>query len=328
MYYIMKKIDLRDRKILYALDVDARQSFAKIGKMAGVTKSAVSYRIQRLEEEGIIKGYYTFIDGIRLGYIVLRLYIIFQYTTNDLEKEIVAYFKAHGNVVTVYSLHGRYDLEVIFWIKNINNFYSFWQQTLYRYGDYFQDQILSFYIKYITYKSSYLQNDNRNPGHAKLTDIMGGQKPIVLDPIDYTILKSLASQARTPLTQIAEQLGMSSDTINYHIRKLIQAGVIQSFRANIDYAKIGYQYFKADIYLKDYSARNKIIAYVTLDPHLISINETTGSSHLELEFHLPSLSHLHNLMNEINTTFPNAMRNYKYFNFQHIHKYIFLPDEK
>jgi DNA-binding Lrp family transcriptional regulator len=328
MYYTMKKIDLKDRKILYALDVDARQSFAKIGKVAGATKSSVAYRIQRLEEEGIIKNYYTFIDGIRLGYIVLRLYIIYQYTTNDLEKEIIAYFKAHKNVVALYSLHGRYDLEVIFFIKNINSFYSFWQQTFYRYGDYFQDQILSFYIKYITYKCSYLQGDKRNPDHAKHTDIMGGQEPIALDPTDNKILSALASRARTPLTEIAELLGMSSDTINYHIRKLIQARVIRSFRANIDYAKIGYHFFKADIYLKDYSARNKIINYITLDPHLISINETTGSSHLELEFHLPSLSHLHNLMNEINTTFPNAMRNYKYFNFQKVHKYVFLPDQK
>ena len=91
MYNIMIKIDQKDLRILYELDLNCRQSFSKIGKKTGLTKSSVAYRVQRLEQEGIIKNYYTFIDGIGLGYIVLRLYLIFQYTTKETEEEIIKF---------------------------------------------------------------------------------------------------------------------------------------------------------------------------------------------------------------------------------------------
>ena len=101
--------------------------------------------------------------------------------------------------------------------------------------------------------------------------------------------------------------------------------MIQGFRTNINFSKLGYQYFKVDIYLKEYRQRNHIISYIKSDPHLMSINITTGLSHLELELYLINVNHLCNLMYTINNEFPNAIRNYKYFIFQNVHKYVFMP---
>jgi len=51
----MVNIDLKDRKILYELDLNARQSLNEIGKKVGLNKDSVAYRIKRMEDEGIIK---------------------------------------------------------------------------------------------------------------------------------------------------------------------------------------------------------------------------------------------------------------------------------
>jgi len=64
----MENLDLKDRKILYELDLNCRQSNAQIGKKVGLSKEVVKYRIKRMEEEGIISGYWTEIDSYRLGY--------------------------------------------------------------------------------------------------------------------------------------------------------------------------------------------------------------------------------------------------------------------
>ena len=48
-----------------------------------------SSRMKKLEKNGIIRNYYTFIDGIRLGYTVIRIYFIFQYITEDIKNEII-----------------------------------------------------------------------------------------------------------------------------------------------------------------------------------------------------------------------------------------------
>ena len=39
-------LDLKDRKVLYQLDVDCRQTNSEIGKKVGLSKQVVDYRIK------------------------------------------------------------------------------------------------------------------------------------------------------------------------------------------------------------------------------------------------------------------------------------------
>ena len=78
----MKNIDLKDRKILYNLDLDSRQSLTQIGKNVNLPKNVVLYRINKLIKRGIIKNFYTVIDLHKLGYNILRFYFNYQYTMN------------------------------------------------------------------------------------------------------------------------------------------------------------------------------------------------------------------------------------------------------
>ena len=55
----MYKIDLKDRKILYELDLNCRQSNTRIGKKVGLKRDIVSYRIKRLQKQGVIKNVST-----------------------------------------------------------------------------------------------------------------------------------------------------------------------------------------------------------------------------------------------------------------------------
>ena len=77
----MKKIDLKDRKILFELDHNARISISEISKKIKLTKGGVVYRLKNLEESGVIKNYYTVIDTFKIGYICLRFLIKLQYAT-------------------------------------------------------------------------------------------------------------------------------------------------------------------------------------------------------------------------------------------------------
>jgi len=62
-------IDDVDRAILYALQEDARNmSSGDIAERTGTSDSTVRKRIQRLESEGMIKGYSAEVDYQRSGY--------------------------------------------------------------------------------------------------------------------------------------------------------------------------------------------------------------------------------------------------------------------
>ncbi|WP_254272303.1 Lrp/AsnC family transcriptional regulator [Haloarcula marina] len=64
-----EEIDDVDRAILYALQEDARNmSSGDIAERTGTSDSTVRKRIQRLESDGVIKGYSASVDYQRSGY--------------------------------------------------------------------------------------------------------------------------------------------------------------------------------------------------------------------------------------------------------------------
>jgi Lrp/AsnC family transcriptional regulator, leucine-responsive regulatory protein len=66
-------IDNTDWQIIDALQRDGRASFADLARTVAMSPSAVTERVRRLEERGIIAGYSAVIDAERLGYAVMAL---------------------------------------------------------------------------------------------------------------------------------------------------------------------------------------------------------------------------------------------------------------
>jgi len=60
-------MDEIDRKILKELQLDARTSYAELGRRVGLTTPAVTERVRKLEDAGIIAGYRAEIDTARVG---------------------------------------------------------------------------------------------------------------------------------------------------------------------------------------------------------------------------------------------------------------------
>ena len=87
----MVEIDLKDRKILYELDLNCRQSNVQIGKKVGLSKEVVKYRITRMQDEGIITCFWTAINTLKLGYYCFRIYINFLDVSSDIKNEIILY---------------------------------------------------------------------------------------------------------------------------------------------------------------------------------------------------------------------------------------------
>ncbi|MCK5031014.1 MAG: AsnC family transcriptional regulator, partial [Thermoplasmatales archaeon] len=207
----MAKIDLKDRKILYELDYDSRQSLSQIGKKVGLHKNVVIYRIKRLVEKGIIMDFYTVIDSFKLGYNSVRFYLDYRHITPEIRKEIVDYFVKNRHTWWVGSFEGSYDLAVLMWVKELHDFYVFWEETLKRYRHYFQNMEFSNYAQLRLYRSSFLLD-----GYDKLDreafEIVGGGKKAETDDLDFQILTLLASNARIPTIEIAKKLNSTVDT--------------------------------------------------------------------------------------------------------------------
>ena len=61
-------LDAIDHRILAELSADARVSFAELGRRANLSSPAVTERVKRLEQAGVITGYRAEVDPRALGY--------------------------------------------------------------------------------------------------------------------------------------------------------------------------------------------------------------------------------------------------------------------
>lgn len=63
-------MDITDYKIIEILQEDGRISMKDLGKIVGLTSPAVSERVKRLEESGIIQGYKAIVNPDKLGRVI------------------------------------------------------------------------------------------------------------------------------------------------------------------------------------------------------------------------------------------------------------------
>jgi len=69
-------LDDTNRRLIEALQADARLSRAELGRRVGLSPPAVGERLDRLEAAGVITGYHAAVDPRRLGYalgVILRI---------------------------------------------------------------------------------------------------------------------------------------------------------------------------------------------------------------------------------------------------------------
>ena len=70
---------------------------------------------------------------------------------------------------------------------------------------------------------------------------MSGQPDLKIDRLDASLLEELQSNARIGVLELSRRLGIARGTVQTRIDRLVAAGVIRSFTANLNLEAIGYQ---------------------------------------------------------------------------------------
>ena len=109
-------IDETDRKILNALLENSRLSYRQIAAKVGVSVATVMNRVNRLEKEGVIKGYTAMLDYEKLGYDIDAMINmkISKGKLFEVEKKIAN----HPSVAAIFDTTGNFDSVVLAKFKN------------------------------------------------------------------------------------------------------------------------------------------------------------------------------------------------------------------
>ena len=102
-----------------------------------------------------------------------------------------------------------------------------------------------------------------------------------LDALDISILNSLTSDARTPFTEIAKDLNVSSGTIHVRIRKMETMGIITTSRLNVNYRALNIEVI-AYVFLRmlPQASIESIMKDLRRIPEVVTTELVTGAQQL------------------------------------------------
>ncbi|MFG6687125.1 Lrp/AsnC family transcriptional regulator [Mariniflexile sp. HNIBRBA6329] len=121
-------LDNLNWKILKCLQENARQSNAEIGRQVGISSPAVSERIKRLEDAGIILGYKTVVSPLDMGYqlkAIITLHAFIGKLKPFLEK-----VKTYDEVLNCYRITGNENIVMEVLLKNQKHLETFIDQLI------------------------------------------------------------------------------------------------------------------------------------------------------------------------------------------------------
>jgi Lrp/AsnC family leucine-responsive transcriptional regulator len=137
-------LDNLNWKILKCLQENARLSNAEIGRQVGISSPAVSERIKKMEDLGIIEGYKAIVSPFDVGY-QLKAIITLRAFMGKL-KPFLDKVKTFDEVVNCYRITGDENIVMEVVLKNHKHLESFIDQLII-YGESKTQIILSRVIK-------------------------------------------------------------------------------------------------------------------------------------------------------------------------------------
>jgi DNA-binding Lrp family transcriptional regulator len=121
-------IDELDRKIIWALNLNARKSFREIAKEVGTSATAVINAVKKLETAGAIKGYIPVVDAEYFGIHLVAIIAvrISQGKLLETQKKI----SQDPRVAAVYDVTGDWDSFIVGYFKDREDLNRFVKKLL------------------------------------------------------------------------------------------------------------------------------------------------------------------------------------------------------
>src|SRR3989344_271865 len=135
---------------------------------------------------------------------------------------------------------------------------------------------------------------------------------MTLDKTDYKILYNLDYNARMSLSELAQNVNLSKQNLNYRLKKLINDNVLIGFMSMIDIHRLGYLTYRIYFRFKnvDSQKEEEIITYFKNNNHILWFVSTSGSWDLEAVFTARNDIHLNNLFKKVKEDFGRHFSKY------------------
>lgn len=139
----MYKLDALDRQILSMIADNARIPFLEVARACHVSGAAIHQRIQKLMQQGVIKGSQFVFDPVSLGYDTCAFVGLFLKDPSDFDRVALA-LRDIPEVVECHYTTGGYDMFIKIYARNNHHMLSIIHDKLQPLGLQRSETIISF----------------------------------------------------------------------------------------------------------------------------------------------------------------------------------------
>ena len=235
-------MDLKDRKLLHELDMDARMPITQLAKKVGLSRQVIEYRIKRMQQEKIIYGTTAVFDSCVVGFNWYRVVFRLLHVTKGEKNNLLSYLSKHPNTMWLGEVGGNWDIVVNFICKNHFSFNKIFEELISSYGKHIQNYETLIYVDVHDYERSYLLNQKKSTNFKQrkaLYHQMENNQKINLDQLDQKIISELSGVSLPSNLEIARKLNVSNNTIRNRIEQMKKNKVLLGYRLFINPYTLG-----------------------------------------------------------------------------------------
>jgi len=321
----MYKLDNVDRKVLFELEIDARQPYSSIAKKIKTSKEVIRYRIERMKEQGLIQKFLSIVNLSLVGLEMYKFYFNLQNIKEGELNQMINDLNKKPQVMWIALCDGKYDL--ILMVASKDNFEAnkILQEIRSQYNLWIKEACTLNYIEARHQKRTYLIEKRRS---TESVAYLGGKpKNFNLDEYEIKTLGFLTRDARVNIVDIANSIDCSVDVIHKRIKKLMQKGIISGSRIMINRSLIGYQYHKILLKLKNFESKREkeLFSYLYQNQNIVDVIKMMGVWDLELDVDVKNSGEFHKIIMGLKNKFSDLIDDYESLLVFKEYKYDFFP---
>lgn len=298
----MKEInlDLKDKKILAELEMNARINHSELAKKVRLSKQVVKYRVERLEKEKIIQGYNAIVDVNKLGETIYLIYLKLINISSQKEALWIKSIEKNSSVMAVGKNAGHWDLSIVIRCRNNQELDKIFKNITSGKSDKIKEKLVTSEIE-----SSYFNLGLLLKAEDMENSTSNLQANLSLDEDDEELTKLLAKDCRTSLIDLAEKLSMSPNGVKDKIKRLEKRGIIIGYKTKINYESLGYLHFRVFVRLNNFSDAlyKKIKDFLKSNGNVESVSRYLGYSDVDFRCYAKDITNLYKLISDIKDNF-------------------------
>src|SRR3989344_7629402 len=223
---MVEELDLLNRKLLFALDFDARMPVSKLAKYLRVSKQVAKYRLEKLMKTGVVGGFYADINASKIGMEIYMVYFKFHHMPAAVEKKFIEHMCSQEGVGVNISVNGKWDYTIDLWAQSIMHFKRQYQKIMKDYEKYVKSKQVIIETDFYYFKPKPIL-DIKSDEQITMT---GDIEKVAIDNIDKKILSQLAKNARISLVELAKIINLTPNAVKERIKSLEKNNIILGYR--------------------------------------------------------------------------------------------------